>query len=415
MKDGRELPGATRQKIIKNLRRFNTMKLKPVVASVIALGLAGSAVAAHTSKSMSPMMNKMMSVQMMMNGNSNMNMVPSMNWNNRIKVGGMLNVDAYNVDIATHLNDTNDASDNGLRINNANLYFDAMINPMVNAHVGLLYTGDNLGLNADNAVTPQQGKLSVDEAYVTIADMAKSPFYGKVGDFFTQYGDYSSPYPMLVSYAQALTQTKSTAAEVGFMSNGFFGNVSALSNGQSSYNTDKQTQRVRNYVAKVGYAGMMNGVSYKADASFIKDVRDVTVVSDAINDALLTSNRSSAYALHAMVGYGPFSVESHYTALDSELTTNDKNSRPAIFDLAAGYSFKTMMMPSTVKVMYETANKASSVSDDLGLDKYRYTASYGVNVMKNTMLTGLFAHAKDFKTNSDATYNVYMVRLGVKF
>lgn len=290
--------------------------------------------------------------------NNAMSPVSSFDWRTRIHFSGYLNVDAkYGtrglLGIVPQFSMSDDAHD--LNVNNANLFFDARINPCVNTHVGFAYVADGVNLfdtglhtlagfrpvtkslRADKASVFAGGELSVDEAYISIQDFAQTPAYLRVGKMYVPFGSYRNPYPISYSLTQLLSQTRATTAEVGFVSSyGIYGSAYILDGGQSSANFADEKfdevkdfddelweengggylsshhidvhipySRINNYGLKAGWHGCWHNANIQLATSYIKDIRDVSYLMD-IQDLLALSFARK----HNLVGPNGFAMVS---------------------------------------------------------------------------------------------------------
>lgn len=188
--------------------------------------------------------------------------VSTFDWANRFHFSGEVNVDFRYANpgplgIVPHPLFRSNSSAYGLNVNNVNLYVDVDVNRCVAAHVGIAYVADgvnlyDLGLNtsldaedfadairSDKHAVWSSGRLGLDEAYITIRDFAESSFYFRAGKMYVSFGYNPDPYPLSYSYTQLLTQTRATAAELGFAScGGFYGSLFVLDGAISSHSDD---------------------------------------------------------------------------------------------------------------------------------------------------------------------------------
>src|SRR3990172_9133990 len=158
------------------------MKLKPVVASLVMLGLMAPAFAKSS----------VASQQAVIDQNAVLSPVCSDGWFNRITVGGLGSIVGLygNHDPAGMYTDIGSSTD--LYINNVNLLVNANLSSWSKATVNLAYFGapnywekmeeDRSSSNNPNTKSTKPGamrnidhRVAVDEAYVTIGNLAKYP------------------------------------------------------------------------------------------------------------------------------------------------------------------------------------------------------------------------------------------------
>ena len=108
----------------------------------------------------------------------------------------------------------------------------------------------------------------VNEAYVTIADFAKSPVYLKAGKSYSAFGNYDEVYPVVYSLNQALTQSQMTSVSAGFASNAGYDMQLFVFENETSDNWDE-------YGFRLGYAGEVMGamkdMGFKFNLSYVSN------------------------------------------------------------------------------------------------------------------------------------------------
>lgn len=320
-------------------------------------------------------------------------------------------------------------------INDAFLNVDAMVNDWVSARVGLSYTAvtenyefsHNFGTNRN---------FNLDQAYVTMSNFEKSPFYFRAGQQYFDFGHYDL-HPIAKSFTQVLTEVNDIGLQVGFIDNtGFNGSVFVT---ELPYQKREDDGMVHRHRKGLGYGG---SVSYG-----IKDVNDsfdvhgklgylsnITMLDAYVRNANDgNSGHNGSYedtvrAVSANLGIvsGPFDVNAAYAGAMNKFSNNDveqrvgKGGRPNAFELNAGYKFNYYDHDHKVVLGYATSSEASS----MGLPKDRYYVDYNVEVYKNTNFTLEYAHDKDYGTSDLGTdgesrtgknFNVVTARLAVNF
>lgn len=361
------------------------MKLKSVVASLIMAGLVSSPAFAATKDKVGHRHRKAgvtntrhnhvrnAAHEALVYQNNAKSPVSSFDWTNRIHLSGYINVDGrYGtrgpIGIVPVFHTCDESHE--LNVNNANIFVDAFINHCVTAHVGFAYVADSVNLfdtglhtadgfkpltesiRSDKGSVFAGGEVSVDETYITFRDFASSPLYFRAGKMYTPFGVYHNPYPITYSLPQLLSQTRATAAELGFVSNcGLYGNIYLLDGGTSAsafakthfqgidfshddryLGVSEQMENdhnkghyypftcLNNYGATLGYVGCFEhnttctkqvSINYHLNAGYVKDIRDVAFLTDL--NALLQFQYLGAYTdgenwwrsdIHGPKGYG---------------------------------------------------------------------------------------------------------------
>lgn len=417
------------------------MKLKSVVASMLALGVASTAALAASSDTvnrsefdaMKDQVAKMEAVLNQHQAGSNA-YTPANDWFNRISVSGQFDLDAYMSAKNNYRFQNNGGNTNAIELANANLFVDAQINDWVKTHVGLHFDSnvDRDGLaNVQEAVYGHLRASWLDEAYVTIANFAQSPAYLRVGREYVPFGSYDT-HALTPSLTQMLTQTHATALQAGVvMANGF--NASAYTfNGTDLDKNQDKNRRINNFGLNVGYANSYNDVSYKASLGYIYNMADVSYIA-AGRSFNSVEHVVGGISVDGSVKSGPFDGNVHYVTALKSFDILDVNhftdgsiagAKPSAWGVDAGYSFAVAGHDSRLGLGYQRSSQANNVgpkSDEVyyanyGMPKQRYVAQYDVNVWKNTDLGLQVYHDRDCSdVLGDATKNTTgLVSLTVK-
>lgn len=383
------------------------MNFKPVVASLFALGLVSSPVLAQTHEAKEQNKHQKHHVrharhehrgvraeqrlsgeysahEHFIDTNAARSPVAAFDWVNRFHLSGMINVDAsYStrgpLGTAPGFRLHHDSSD--INVNNANLFVDVDINRLVTGHIGIAYVADSVnlldwdvntnfaGTSFSESVRGNKGavwansRLGVDEAYITIRDFSQSPYFFRAGKMYVPFGDNRDIYPITHSLTQLISQTRATAAQLGWVGGcGLYGSAYVLTGAESSFRVSHRDAIVfegigaprefnetytviNNWGANLGYCGCYDDVRYQLSASYIKDIRDseyLSSVQDLVRYSFVGGgngdgdrqdgrrhNRGLGYrfhqtggaALHGDATWGPFNLTANYvTALGSLLS-----------------------------------------------------------------------------------------------
>jgi hypothetical protein len=414
------------------------MKLKTIVASLVALGLSGSVLIAQammldTSYQMDVMRDQINKVDMVLKQNQPGGFDQPCGWTCRINISGWMNTDVYlasrppifwtvNPDFTPLLpinprsvipnsiilpvkNQTSD-----LFLNNANLFVDARVNNWVTAAMSMVYTSfTNLattgayGSPNSNILFQPRNKLTIDTAYATIGNFQASPFYFRVGKEYVPFGQYD-PYGFVVADnpTQLITQINAPVAQVGFViANGFYGSVYTFA-GNPKLSDRGAVHRIQNGGVDLGYELNLFNSKINIDAGYIANIADSDSLSSYyLNPTLegttfpgLPNQKAPAWDLNAEVTFGPFDANGHYVALTRSLLSPlflSGNSSPGfpvltrptslgkatVWGLEAGWTFPVMAHQSRVAIGYQEATHLVAF-----YPKYRYYADYMVNFAK---------------------------------
>lgn len=357
------------------------MKLKPTVA-ILAVALAGPALAAYGpshaggSSCAAPAMSSNMS------GNSVMSSGDfSKCWYNRIHVGGSAVLAAARTNVEDGTNNTDeDASDVHLSSLNVNLSTDVSkdVSAFVNVHYGDndffndLYQsrangGSGVAITGPAAYTVNS--LDVDEAYVTFKNVMDTGAYMKVGQMYTDFGNYSDPFTALPSLTQVMIQSNHPTVTLGYADNGMYGSVYAYRgnlDGTSGNNGFNQ------YGFKAGYANKVNDINYDVNFSWQNDARTMyehgarnnpglkRYFMDNLNDTSTFNLRQDVWNLHADFDYQDVAVNFDFTDVDNNLSST-ASTAPRILGLGATYNFELSSMKSDVHGRWESVADGNNV------------------------------------------------------
>lgn len=448
------------------------MKLKPVVASLIMVGLvtpvfADDVVAVEKAKAVSAQ-------QAVVDQNSLVNGVCGEGWFNRITIGGVANAVGIigNHDLPGSFTTTNNGSD--LYINNANLLVDATLSKWSKVSLNLAYLGAPTAFSMVSDTAKQNSyfgshKIHADEVYITLADFARTPLYAKFGKAYVPFGEYNDPYVMwqLESPAQMISQANGPTAIVGVASDfGFYASVFALKG--DTHPVNSTTNNIRNFGAKIGYKGNLERFSspetnVNFNVSYMRNMWDSLffTTNDNSPQGIWNGNSNSpardpvgALAVHFDMSYKALSVyadwagalknmaSAYYVNRDSTTALSYANSSKFWgANINAAYAFETLEHDSSLGAGFQfsgngqwfntptaaTGNGAYGVSfnaPDGGLfdyiiPKWRILGEYKVNLIKHTDLSLIYAYSKSYDfalTGSNArSSNVGIARLGVRF
>ena len=456
------------------LEGVSCMRLKPICASIMLLGLtmSGSAFAAthhHYVKkvvvqnqkvviqdqltAMQAQMNQMEQV-INQNGGGTQSMggtslqsklANSSDWYNAITVSGLINADGIYSNRTSTLAfsptaqgpagstfGTGDSSD--LVLTNADLFVDAQINCWTKAHVGLNYENVPVNIVKDGTTTV------LDEAYVTIGNFCENPFYFRAGKQYVNFGNYDR-FAAVPTFTQLLSQTNAPAATVGFVDQGFYGSIYGFRglnrtnefNPVTTFRPNTGSQNVNNAGANLGFQMQNNGSGFNLQASYLNNMADVDYVSESIVNGGLSSSqffnnyvtRVGAMSLDATGNMGMFDAAAHYVSALGDFSRKDilangsmtTGARPSAMTVGAGVTFGMMGYSSHFGLDYQHSWQAENVGL-FGMPEARYEGTYNVNVSKNVNVGLDVFQDRRYDANhggADQSATTGLLRLGVMF
>lgn len=409
------------------------MNLKLVVTTMIVAGAVSANAFAdqNVQAEMDAMQAQLAQLQASVNANSAGNNLPSANWFNRISLSGLLNIDAMG---STRYSPTSFTmqSPSTISVSTAALYADADVSDWTKAHVGLVYGANNQtqfnllqsGAHTNGSFNNNEN-LNVDEAYATIANFAKSPFYLKAGKQYMPFGSYTPFADMTPSLTQVMSQVNDPAAVVGFVTNnGFNGSVYALQG--MGYNDPNGSTRtaIQNYGASLGLNNTYNNVGYRAGLGFLSNLNDLDAQRYHISNTTGYVSRTPGLAANVGVKYSAFDLSGKWVGATkqfnaSDLSYDSHGAKPRTWGVDAGYSFPVLAHSSRVGLGYQGSTQAVNFgASGYDIPKNRYLADYTVNVSKYTDLGFELRHDVDYTVangGSGHSTNTAAARLAVKF
>ncbi|MDX2164855.1 MAG: LbtU family siderophore porin [Gammaproteobacteria bacterium] len=443
------------------------MRLKPVVASIVLLGLSSTAFAA--TKSDVAVQNRLNSMQIQLNQleqsiNQNNGGTTTLggtalqkrlascpNWYDNISVSGLINVDgilssrrANFIDDGEHFFGNRSASD--LALDNADLFVDARINSWTKAHIGINYQDNNNNYSQDNEksqydtnasrsliIKPWSGSL-IDEAYVTFGDFCRSPIFFRVGKQYLNFGNYDR-FATVPTFTQLLSQTNDVAATLGFVQNGLYGSVYGFRGIPSAKDNANGTVNINNWGANLGWGVKQQGSSLNLQAGYLNNLADV----DYISSSLVTGTRLSERGYNTPVGgvsldasgtFGMLDGYAHYvTSIKdfgaNEVTAefnhgvahNDRGAGPSAIDVGAGLTTNVMNHKSRFGLDYQYSWDAVWVGL-YGIPEARVEGTFDMNVSRNVNVGLYVYHDQDYDVSEGGSgrgATTGVLHLGVMF
>ncbi len=261
-----------------------------------------------------------------------------------------------------------------------------------------------MALDFDPGQANNGSRVFMNRAFVTVGNLAVSPFYGTIGQLYTSFGRFSSG--MVTSPTTlVLGRTRARTLELGVQqtgSNAFHAELytyQGLTSPVGSTNTNNQ------WGGDAGYAYKIGKVTGEIGASYISNLGD----SQGITGAVFATNTTQVHDVQAADAYGSLSlgpivfIGEYIQALQSfnYLNVNYANhgAKPTALHVESDYTFNTGSKPSSVGVGYDTTQQALAI----GLPQQSYEAFYNINVFKDTNLALEYRHDINYPSNAAST------------
>lgn len=406
------------------------MKLKVVMASLIALGVSSPLLAvdrydANASYQNDVLRDQINKLDLILEQNQPGGFEQPCGWTCRINVSGWINADAYlanrppvfltlnplfEKEVPVLVPTTGRASD--LLLNNANLFVDTRVNNWVTANMSLIYSSltaipGSQGFysisNSHFVYHPvSAGTIvtrSIDTAYATLGNFQTSPIYFRLGKEYIPFGQYD-PYSFVQSEnpTQLITEINAPTAQLGFIiPNSFYGSVYTFA-GNPKVSDASSTRRIQNGGIDLGYRFKNIDNEFNIDAGYIANIADSNFISsyytnsiiEVVNISGLPNQKTPAYDVNASINFGPFDASAHYVATTSSLQSPIGIAflpvfegepiflkKPKAWGLEAGYSFPFIEHQSRLAIGYQATKHLPGF-----LPKQRIYADWMVNVAK---------------------------------
>jgi hypothetical protein len=330
-------------------------------------------------------------------------------WFDRYSISGLINIE----DIAQSKKEFSSHHGNEADISAAKLNLDAHPVNWLSGHVGLFYATDSKYYEQGYR---NRAGLKVDEAYITLANFDKTPFFARAGEQYLSFGRYYQ-FPLLTSLTQQLSETKALSTQLGWIAeNGTYGSV-AVFNGKRRQDGDART----NGVASINYTNTNHLVGVDVGMDYISNMIDVGAISQAISGRY--ERRVGGVAGHANITAGHFDFGLQYVKALKEFHSQDfayqvdaeniRGAEPRAGSVKAGYTFTLWDKSNKINTGYQWSREAYSVNaDGLQLPYDRWFASYSIRLKQPIILSALIARDKDYSVSNGGTNRVNYMGLG---
>ena len=353
-------------------------------------------------------------------------------WYKYIRLSGLVNVDASHWSKPYFGQGTYDNSASSyITLSTANLNVDAAFGDWVSAHVGFLYmNGSSPSVVNFNSKQRYNRSVNVEDAYGTIANFSKTPFYFRAGQQYVPFGRYHI-YPITQSLTQILSKTNAPALQAGFVTHtGFNGALFALS-GESKAGSNSTT--INNYGLSLGYSNFNHAVGYDFGLSYLRNMADIVAMEKIMSDNNGYTRSVGGLGFYGDLYAGPFGFGLRYvmatrrfSPVDYQYTDGStlKGAKPSAGGVKADYNFKTFHHNSRVDIGYQWSSQAHNTATGVSpnsvtrLPKSRWLVGYGVNLVSHVALGLQYYQEQDYNKNHGGTNrknNVVTARVSFMF
>jgi hypothetical protein len=355
------------------------------------------------------------------------------NWYKHVQLSGLINVTAShwskpNFGVGTH--DTTASSYLSLAM--ANLNLDAEFGSWVTVHIGTIYmNGSSPTIRNYRPSKNANRRLNLEEAYGTIANFNKEPYYLRAGEQFLPFGHYHR-YPITQTLTQVLTQTDLPAIQLGLISKKGFYAAAYIASGENKLG-DSRSTKLSDYGFTAGYQNYHHAVGFDFGFGYLRNMADVDSIRDVVQKNKGYTRSVGGLSVYGDLFAGPFGFSARYVtalrrfaAADYQYTHNSvtKGAKPSAASLSTDYNFKTFGHNSRITLGYqwthEAHNTATIIEPDnvTAMPKSRWLIGYGMNIVRNVALGLQFYQDQDYGTQYGGTNkknNVVTARVSFLF
>jgi hypothetical protein len=285
-----------------------------------------------------------------------------------------------------------------LRIGQAEIDISREFNSWLKAKLALYYADSPVpALQSDS-----DNKIDVDQLYVTIGDLKKSPFYGIVGKDYLPFGVFRH-HTLTNTITKTLSEMKETTLLVGFETNQAYGSAYVYNSGGSNTTGNIVNPKLNNYGFELGRAQHNKNYYYNVSLGFISSYLENQAIY-----ALASSNTSAhpaAWTAHAEFMYKHYGVSADFVSGLSKFDTdaisfNGERAEPKGYTTEAFYRFKYKNMPSQFSVGVQRSYQSLALS----IPRIRYMAQVWMEFTKHLSGELEYQHNIDYSDHTTATY-----------
>ena len=261
------------------------------------------------------------------------------------------------------------------------------------------------GSQYHSSYTVSNSRVFVNKGFITIGDLAVSPYYGTIGQYYVPFGVYSS---VMISdpLTKGLTRTKARAILYGFEERGenaWYGAGYIFRGDSHAASVDK----VNNGGLNLGYKFVNKIIHGKAGVGVIGNIADSGGMQIGNNFMAFEQiqHRVPGYDAHANIGIGEHvDLIGEYVTASTQFNPNDMSfnghgAKPSAVDLEGAYSFTILGdRPSAAGIGYSKSNQALSLGEPLK----RYYAVLTTSLWRNTLQAIELRHDQNYAASDTA-------------
>ncbi len=258
-------------------------------------------------------------------------------------------------------------------------------------------------------------KVNTDVATITVANNAVSPLFFNAGRFYLPFGDYSSN--MVTDPLTIMGQTRTTALQIGFAQQGFFGSLYGF---QGDLKVDGR-DTVDSWGAHLGWAHVAGDNSLLLSTGYVNNLGNSGTFATAIQDhralahagnlaiSLDPSRRTGGWTLYGVGTMGPVSLTGEYLAAmerfeQNSLEFNNQGAKPSAWNLELGYNFTVFGKSSSAGIAWQGTREARNLgSDEDWIPAKRLSLGWTINPFEKTSVIFQLLRDEDYSLADGGT------------
>jgi outer membrane murein-binding lipoprotein Lpp len=262
--------------------------------------------------------------------------------------------------------------------------------------------------NSTSRYRVADSRLYVNKAFVTVGNLAESPFYGSFGQYYVPFGTYSS---VMISspFTKVLTRTKARAITLGFQQQN---PDNALMGSMYIFRGDTYTGSV----SRVNNGGLNIGYKFKV-SEVVKGKVGAGVIGNIADSGGMQLGAGFQYnekLVHRVPGYnlrGGLSITDHFDIFGeyvgastsfhpNDMSFNGNGAKPWATDLEAAVSMEVFNgHPSSLGVGYAQSHDALA----LGLPLNRISLALNTSWWRNTLQSFEMSGARQYAASNTSS------------
>ena len=302
---------------------------------------------------------------------------------NKLKIGGTLEIEATNTESFTEDTNTSDLS-----LAKATLYFEAEPHEMVNTFIaGVFEEGSS--------------SIDLDEAWVKVGETDDVPAYLKAGNFVVPFGAFNTN---MVSdpLGLSLAETAEFPAQLGYSVGDVSGSVYVF-NGDTQENGE--SDHLDKFGANLAYSTSISGASIDLGLSYINAIGESDTIEGALASATsMAGDNPGGFGVNAMLQSGPVTgIFEYITATDDfdsgDVAFNGANAQPAAYQFEIGYTTELNEKELVLAATYQLTEESQA----LGLAEEQYGVAASYSFLPGVSIGLEYMHQEDYSSTDGGT------------